>query len=147
MPVIDIKIKIPLKTSFLPLSYLAMERISDYSLGLSGTLKKIHKDDFKQKSVLPETLAPVNQGLYGLLSALTDAYENENPALARNTVREAAKLVSKIKRIKKENLLLLRKGNAEAEDSVYLSDYLTISRRVAEHSANIAESLMQPAVR
>lgn len=119
-----------------------MERISDYSLGLSGTVKKIHKEEFKHKKELQETLAPVNRKLEAILSSLTEAYENKDKVLAEKMVNESAELVTMTKKIKKANLRLLRVQKAEAEGSVYLSDYLTISRRVAEHSANIAESLM-----
>ncbi|MBR1634057.1 MAG: Na/Pi cotransporter family protein [Lachnospiraceae bacterium] len=119
-----------------------MERISDYSLGLSGTVKKIHKEEFKHKKELQETLAPVNQKLYVILSSLTEAYKNKDKVLAEKMVNESAELVTMTKKIKKANLRLLRVQKVEAEGSVYLSDYLTISRRVAEHSANIAESLM-----
>ncbi|MBO6215186.1 MAG: hypothetical protein J6N76_06575, partial [Lachnospiraceae bacterium] len=119
-----------------------MERISDYSLVLSGTVKKIHKDGIKQKKELLETIAPVNTELKSILSSLKEAYENKDSVLAEEMLSKSGKLVAMIKKIKKSNLRMLRDRKVEAEGSVYLSDYLTISRRVAEHSANIAESLM-----
>ena len=44
--------------------------------------------------------------------------------------------------MKKADMKKLRKGKGEAENSVYLSDYLSIARRVAEHSENIAETIV-----
>lgn len=40
------------------------------------------------------------------------------------------------------DLKLLRNGEGYVESSVYISDYLSVLRRITEHSQNIAESLI-----
>ncbi|MCR5451805.1 MAG: Na/Pi cotransporter family protein [Lachnospiraceae bacterium] len=120
-----------------------MERISDYSIGISKTIKKINRDDFAHKKELCTILEPINNELTNLLTNLYTAYENVDVSAAEEVLYNSGELVSKIKKTKKSNLRSLKDGKAAAEASVYFSDYLTICRRVAEHSENIAETLCQ----
>lgn len=118
-----------------------MERISDYSLALSGAVRKMHKNEASDHERVKEILEPINRKLGEILLSLTKTYENQEQETANDLLVEAANLVTQIKRIKKKNLRMLRERKIRAESSVYLSDYLTICRRVSEHCANIAESL------
>ena len=61
---------------------------------------------------------------------------------ASEIIEETDKLIQKIKKVKKSDLKLLRNGEGYAESSVYISDYLSVLRRITEHSQNIAESLI-----
>ena len=119
-----------------------MERISDYSLNLSATTKKMHKHGVLEQKDLYDLLQSVNVELEEILHMVKEAYENKNAEIAKTAVKKSEAFVTKIKKLKKSDLKALRNGNARAEASVYLSDYLTICRRVAEHSENIAESLI-----
>lgn len=117
-----------------------MERISDYSLALSGVIKKMNKNGFKDERRIREVIDPINKKIADTLNSLSKAYEDYDNSLATDMLYESANMVSQIKKIKKSNLRMLRDRKVEAESSVYLSDYLTICRRVLEHCANIAES-------
>ncbi len=57
-------------------------------------------------------------------------------------IQKTEALVKQIKKLKKSDLKTLRKGKTSAESSVYISEYLSVCRRIAEHSQNIAESLL-----
>lgn len=61
---------------------------------------------------------------------------------ASEIIEETDKLIQKIKKVKKSDLKLLRNGEGYAESCVYISDYLSVLRRITEHSQNIAESLI-----
>lgn len=117
-----------------------MERISDYSLGLVGIAKKINKTGFENKNELVETLRQVNEKLKNILNETTMVYGAKDSRLAKKTLSKANDLVSEIKHMKKMDLKVLRNGGGKPEASVYLTDYLTICRRVTEHSINIIES-------
>ncbi len=120
-----------------------MERISDYSLGVSKTIKRIHREGFGREKEVEEILAPINRDLEEVLNGITRAYDEMNTGLAEKVLKQAVELVARIKQTKRANLKTLRDGETGAEESVYLSDYLTICRRVAEHSENIAETILQ----
>jgi len=118
-----------------------MERISDYSLNLSTVAKKIDQTDYDKKE-LKKSLKEMNTSLESLFENLALAYETDDISKA-NTVRiQSEELVDQIKKAKKSDLKKLRKGKMDAEMSVYMSDYLSISRRVVEHIQNIAEAII-----
>ncbi len=119
-----------------------MERISDYSLNLSAATKKINRDGFDNKSEVSSLLSPINKELEKILKLTVNAYENSDTRIARDIIEKADELVQRIKKIKKLDLKSLRNGDGSAESSVYISDYLSVCRRIAEHSQNIAESLI-----
>lgn len=119
-----------------------MERISDYSLNLSATAKKINRDSFGSKDEVNKLLEPINSELTGILEAVSRAYEEHDVSASSGIIERAEILVTKIKKIKKSDLKSLRNGKASAEASVYISDYLSVCRRIAEHSENVAESLL-----
>lgn len=119
-----------------------MERISDYSLNLISTAKKINRDDFKGKSGLKDIFVPINKELTEILQETSDAYERRDAAASQLIIQKTEALVKQIKRLKKSDLKSLRKGKTSAEASVYISEYLSVCRRIAEHSQNIAESLL-----
>ncbi len=120
-----------------------MERISDYSLNISKTIKKVHRAGFEHDKELRQMIDPINEALDGILSDLLGAYEDVDVARAEDAIGRAGTLVDQIKQTKKSNLRLLRDTKTGAEASLYLSDYLTICRRVAEHGENIAETIVQ----
>ncbi|MBE5823880.1 MAG: Na/Pi cotransporter family protein, partial [Butyrivibrio sp.] len=119
-----------------------MERISDYSLNLSSTAKKINRDNFKGRSGLKDIFVPINKELTEILEATADAYERRDATASQLITQKTEALVKQIKKLKKSDLKSLRNGKASAESSVYISEYLSVCRRIAEHSQNIAESLM-----
>lgn len=119
-----------------------MERISDYSLNLSTIIKKINNNSTCQNDKLLEDLSPINEELSKLCTLICEAYEKSDNMLADFVIDRTGKLTSQIKKIKKADLKMLKKGKEAAENSVYLSDYLTVSRLVAEHIENIADSLI-----
>jgi phosphate:Na+ symporter len=119
-----------------------MERISDYSLGLSQTAKKIAKADFSNKKEFIELICSINNRLMGILGLVAEVYCNRSREKAVELIADAEKVVLEIKKIKKKDLKSLRNGKGEPEASVYLTDYLTICRRVAEHSINIMEEMV-----
>ncbi|MBQ7515945.1 MAG: Na/Pi cotransporter family protein [Schwartzia sp.] len=119
-----------------------MERISDYSLNLSTATKKINRDGFGQKAEVSQFLAPVNAELEQVLAMTEKAYEENNAAMARELIARAGGLVQHIRALKKAELKSLGEGAGSAESSVYISDYLSVCRRIAEHSQNIAETLI-----
>ena len=119
-----------------------MERISDYSLNLLSAAKKINRDGFKDKSGLNTFFDPINKDLKDILEATADAYEKRDATVSYLITQKTELLVKQIKRLKKSDLKSLRKGKTSAEASVYISEYLSVCRRIAEHSQNIAESLL-----
>lgn len=119
-----------------------MERISDYSLNLLSAAKKINRDGFKDKSGLNTFFDPINKDLKDILEATADAYEKRDATASYLITQKTELLVKQIKRLKKSDLKSLRKGKTSAEASVYISEYLSVCRRIAEHSQNIAESLL-----
>jgi phosphate:Na+ symporter len=119
-----------------------MERISDYSLNLSSTTKKINRDDFKGKNGLRKLFDPINKNLSEILEATANAYEDRDTAAYHLIAQKTEALVKQIKKLKKSDLKSLKNGKASAEASVYISEYLSVCRRLAEHSQNIAESLL-----
>ena len=119
-----------------------MERISDYSLNLLSAAKKINRDGFKGKSGLNTFFDPINKDLKDILEATADAYEKRDATASYLITQKTELLVKQIKRLKKSDLKSLRMGKTSAEASVYISEYLSVCRRIAEHSQNIAESLL-----
>ncbi|MBR1874264.1 MAG: Na/Pi cotransporter family protein [Eubacterium sp.] len=118
-----------------------MERISDYSLNIMNITKKMNRDKFNQTDTLKEILIPINTEIRELLELLNRAYEENDADIANAALKKTEVLVAQIKKTKKTDIKLLRKGNGDAEASVYLSDYLSVSRRVVEHSENILEAI------
>ncbi|MBE5826596.1 MAG: Na/Pi cotransporter family protein [Butyrivibrio sp.] len=119
-----------------------MERISDYSLNLSATAKKISHSGGKNKAGLSEYFDPINKSLSEILEATANAYELRDATDSYLIIQKTEALVKQIKKLKKSDLKTLRKGKTSAESSVYISEYLSVCRRIAEHSQNIAESLL-----
>ena len=119
-----------------------MERISDYSLNLSSTAKKINRDEFMGKAELKAYFDPINKSLSEILEEIVNAYETRNVSASQLIIQKTEILVKQIKKLKKSDLKSLRNGTASAESSVYISEYLSVCRRIAEHSQNIAESLL-----
>ena len=119
-----------------------MERISDYSLNLSSTAKKINRDEFMGKAELKACFDPINKSLSEILEEIVNAYETRNVSASQLITQKTEILVKQIKKLKKSDLKSLRNGKASAESSVYISEYLSVCRRIAEHSQNIAESLL-----
>ena len=118
-----------------------MERISDYSLNLSTVAKKMEQADYDKKE-LKKNLKDTNKKLEILFEKIMIAYENDDVSKANEVREQSEELVDQIKKAKKSDLKKLRKGKMDAEISVYLSDYLSISRRVVEHIQNIAEAII-----
>ncbi|MCR4587933.1 MAG: Na/Pi cotransporter family protein [Lachnospiraceae bacterium] len=118
-----------------------MERISDYSLNLSSTVKKITQESADEITELSAYFAPINLELGEILDATVNAYERRDLTASRQIIEKTENLVKQIKKLKKSNLKSLRNGKVSAEASVYITDYLSVCRRIAEHSQNIAESL------
>ena len=118
-----------------------MERISDYSLNLSTILKKLEVS-YGDKKDTKKVLKSLNSKLEEIFSNLNMAYETKDGQMAENVITLGEAVVEQIKKIKKSDLKKLRKGKADAEVSVYLTEYLNVSRRVVEHSLNIAEALI-----
>ncbi len=118
-----------------------MERISDYSLNLSTILKKL-EDSYGDKKDTKKVLKSLNSKLEEIFSNLNMAYETKDGQMAENVITLGEAVVEQIKKIKKSDLKKLRKGKVDAEVSVYLTEYLNVSRRVVEHSLNIAEALI-----
>ncbi len=118
-----------------------MERISDYSLNVMAIIKKINRENFKHKETLQELLYPINQEMIEMFNQINEVYEKKNLNGAKEVMIKTEELVTAIKKLKKDDLKMLRKGKVEAEASVYLSDYLSVARRVTEHCQNIAESI------
>lgn len=119
-----------------------MERISDYSLNLSAVTKKINRDGFDKKAEIYTLLKPINTELNNILGLSIMAYDQNNIELAKEVIEKANELVHQIKKIKKSDLKMLRNGNGSAESSVYISDYLSVCRRITEHSQNVVEALV-----
>ena len=119
-----------------------MERISDYSLNLSAAIKKINREGFEKKNEVQNILNPINLEIIDILGMTVNAYEYNDTSLAGEIVNKAESLVKHIKKIKKSDLKALRNGEGFAESSVYLSDYLSVCRRIAEHSQNVVEALV-----
>lgn len=119
-----------------------MERISDYSLNLAAATKKINRDGFESKAEVHNLLVEVNTELTRVLKMTQRAYDENDAKIAGEIVEKATALVQRIRTMKKSNLKALRDGDGSAESSVYISDYLSVCRRIAEHSQNIAETLI-----
>ena len=119
-----------------------MERISDYSLNLSSTAKKINRGEFMGKAELCVCFDPINKSLSEILKETVNAYETRDITASHMITQKTEALVKQIKKLKKSDLKSLRNGKASAESSVYISEYLSVCRRIAEHSQNIAESLL-----
>jgi len=119
-----------------------MERISDYSLNLSSVAKKINSEEFEDREGLRTFFEPVNKMITGILEATAGAYENHDTEASRLVIEQTEAFVKQIKKLKKSDLKALRNGKASAESSVYISEYLSVCRRIAEHSQNIDEALL-----
>lgn len=119
-----------------------MERISDYSLNLSQLAKRISKSDFSGKEEFLDRLAVLNDRVLEILSLTVDSYIVQDTQMAEDAIELAKQYVADAKKMKKKDLKTLKKGKGEAEASVYLNEYLTITRRLAEHSMNIMENFV-----
>jgi Na+/phosphate symporter len=94
------------------------------------------------KAELKAYFDPINKSLSEILEEIVNAYETRNVSASQLITQKTEILVKQIKRLKKSDLKSLRKGKTSAESSVYISEYLSVCRRIAEHSQNIAESLL-----
>ncbi len=115
------------------------ERISDYALNLMSCTKKMHRKDFKNNQKLLELLQPIAEEMTEVLDLTKSVYETGCKETAFLVKDKALLVVDEIKTLKKADLKKLRKGKSAPEASVYLTEYLTVCRRVAEHCMNIAE--------
>ncbi len=119
-----------------------MERISDYSLNLISVAKKVNKSTIEIRNEIWSLVSPLIIELNHILEKTRLVYEEGDTKKASEIIEETDKLIQKIKKVKKSDLKLLRNGEGYAESSVYISDYLSVLRRITEHSQNIAESLI-----
>ena len=119
-----------------------MERISDYSLNLISVAKKVNKSTIEIRNEIWSLVSPLIMELNHILEMTRLVYVEGDEKKASEIIEETDKLVQKIKKVKKSDLKLLRNGEGYAESSVYISDYLSVLRRITEHSQNIAESLI-----
>lgn len=113
-----------------------MERISDYSLNLSSTAKKINRGEFMGKAELCTYFEPINKSLSEILKETVNAYETRDITASHMITQKTEALVKQIKKLKKSDLKSLRNGKTSAESSVYISEYLSVCRRITEHSQN-----------
>lgn len=119
-----------------------MERISDYSLNLISVAKKVNKSTIEIRNEIWPLVSPLIMELNHILEMTRLVYVEGDAKKASEIIEETDKLIQKIKKVKKSDLKLLRNGEGYAESSVYISDYLSVLRRITEHSQNIAESLI-----
>ena len=119
-----------------------MERISDYSLNLISVAKKVNKSTMEIRNEIWPHVSPLIMELNHILEMTRLVYVEGDAKKASEIIEETDKLIQKIKKVKKSDLKLLRNGEGYAESSVYISDYLSVLRRITEHSQNIAESLI-----
>lgn len=117
-----------------------MERISDYSVSLARSIKKMKKNSPKY---FTKDFKVLNQNISELLAELEKCYADKNFKDAKAIQNKAYSLVSHIKEIRKRDIKGLRSGKGDAELSVYMTEYLTSCRRVVEHAINIAGYLSE----
>ena len=106
------------------------------------TAKKINRGEFMGKAELCVYFDPINKSLSEILKETVNAYETRDITASHMIIQKTEALVKQIKKLKKSDLKSLRNGKASAESSVYISEYLSVCRRIAEHSQNIAELLL-----
>lgn len=117
-----------------------MERISDYSVSLARSIKKMKKNSPKY---FTKDFKVLNQNISEVLAELEKCYADKNFKDAKAIQNKAYSLVSHIKEIRKRDIKGLRSGKGDAELSVYMTEYLTSCRRVVEHAINIAGYLSE----
>lgn len=117
-----------------------MERISDYSVSLARSIKKMKKISPKYYT---KDFKVLNQNISEVLTELEKCYADKNPKDAKAIQNKAYSLVAHIKEIRKRDIKRLRSGKGDAELSVYMTEYLTSCRRVVEHAINISGYLSE----
>lgn len=116
------------------------ERISDYSVSLTRSIKKMKK---KFPEYYTKDFKVLKQNISEVLTELEKCYAGKNFKAAKAIQNRAYSLVTHIKEIRKKDIKGLRIGKGDAELSVYMTEYLTSCRRVVEHAINIAGYLSE----
>lgn len=121
-----------------------IERVADYALAITLSLKKMAKKELDFSKEAKEDLSTYGDILLSLIKRTEQYWERPDPLVANDAYQLENELNRIEKRIIKEHKKRLKKDKCSVDMGFILSDILTGLKKVAEHSLLVIEA-MQPA--
>ena len=119
------------------------ERISDHSINVVESVQQMRKENLTFSRKGEEEMNLYGAAIRDILTRTTDAFVNNDQALA-HTVEPLEEVIDELnKDVKKHHMKRLRKGKCSMELGLLLSDLAMNYERVADHCSNIAVYMMQ----
>ena len=119
------------------------ERISDHSINVVESVQQMRKENLTFSRKGEEEMNLYGAAIRDILTRTTDAFVNNDQALA-HTVEPLEEVIDELnKDVKKHHMKRLRKGKCSMELGLILSDLAMNYERVADHCSNIAVYMMQ----
>lgn len=119
------------------------ERISDHSINVVENVQQMRKENLTFSRKGEEEMNLYGAAIRDILTRTTDAFVNNDQALA-HTVEPLEEVIDELnKDVKKHHMKRLRKGKCSMELGLILSDLAMNYERVADHCSNIAVYMMQ----
>lgn len=119
------------------------ERISDHSLNLAQSARKMHdKDRHLSDKAVAELTVYIN-AVTEILKRTLSSFE-KNDKIAAKSVEPLEDVIDRLdSQVKKRQTKRLKKGKCSVENGFILSDISTDLERIADHCSNIAISVLQ----
>lgn len=119
------------------------ERISDHAINVVENAQQMQKEGLGFSKKGKEEMDIYGSAIEDILNRTTNAFVENNQALAR-TVEPLEEVIDELnKDVKKHHMKRLRKGKCTMELGLVLSDLAMNYERVADHCSNIAVYMMQ----
>lgn len=118
-----------------------IERVADYALAITLSIKKMEKKNLDFSKEAKEDLALYSDILRSLINHTEQYWETPEPLIANDAYQLENELNRIEKRIIKEHKKRLKKDKYSVDMGFILSDILTGLKKVAEHSLLIIEAM------
>lgn len=118
-----------------------IERVADYALAITLSLKKMAKKELNFSKETKEDLALYSDILLSLVRHTEQYWENSEPMVANDAYQLENELNRIEKRIIKEHKKRLKKDKYSVDMGFILSDILIGLKKVAEHSLLVIEAI------
>lgn len=118
-----------------------IERVADYALAITLSLKKMVKKELNFSKEAKEDLALYSDILLSLVRHTEQYWENPEPLIANDAYQLENELNRIEKRIIKEHKKRLKKDKYSVDMGFILSDILIGLKKVAEHSLLVIEAM------
>lgn len=119
------------------------ERLGDHALNLSKTAREIHEKQLKFSPVANEEIEVLVNAIGEILINTTNAYINNDIALAARIEPLEQVIDGLTNRIKTNHIERLQHGDCTIEMGFVLSDLLTNYERISDHCSNIAVAIIE----